>query len=137
VSYIVYHHIRLEMKIHYENSKIYCLRNKLNDDIFYVGGTTQTLNKRLYQHKYESRKKRCMDFPVYKYINALPKKIDDVYIEIIQKTPCHSQNKQLKIEGGFIKQYLNEGFPLQNKQIAGRTKKQWKKDTNKIEKGYK
>ena len=34
----------------YENGKIYCIRNWVDDDI-YVGSTTQALSKRFQKHK--------------------------------------------------------------------------------------
>jgi predicted GIY-YIG superfamily endonuclease len=36
----------------YKNGKIYCIRNKINDDV-YIGSTTQPLSQRMAKHRSE------------------------------------------------------------------------------------
>ena len=40
----------------YQNGKIYCIRNTIDDDV-YVGSTTQALSQRMEKHRSDFRKR--------------------------------------------------------------------------------
>ena len=53
----------------YLNSKLYKLQ--CDDGYFYIGNTTQSLCKRLYDHKVRSNSIQYKDMKIYKHINLL------------------------------------------------------------------
>lgn len=86
--------------------KIYKIVDNTNDNI-YIGITTQKyLCNRLSSHKYD---KDCMSFEIIKN--------DDYKIELIEETDDKSRER-----------YWIENTECVNKQIPGRTKKQWNSD---------
>lgn len=102
----------------YQNSKIYKVWSVEGPEI-YIGSTTQPLHTRLSKHKTISSK--CMS-------KVLFEKYNDVRIELIELFPC--ENKiQLNAREGFHMR-LNLEF-LVNKYIAGRTRKESIKVSNK------
>jgi len=98
----------------YKNGKIYAIRSHQIDEI-YIGSTTQTLTKRLSAHKNKDNK--CKSKQILQY--------DDAYIELIELFPCNSKEELNKKEGEHIR--TNNCV---NKQIAGRTLKEYL-ETNK------
>ena len=113
----------------YSNGKIYKIASKDTKKI-YIGSTTATLNSRMYKHKQDY----CL------YINSLGAKIysfelfdevgiDKCYIELICEYPCENSH-QLALEEGRH-QMLNL-FNIVNKNIAGRTVKQYYQDNKEI-----
>ena len=101
----------------YDNGKIYVLRSNQTDDI-YIGSTTQPLYKRIHQHKKDFRRwkneKRnyVTSFELMKY--------DDAYIELLELCPCDSKMELCRREG-----QLQREMNCVNKEIAGRTQKEW------------
>jgi hypothetical protein len=109
----------------YLNGKIYKIGSKATDKI-YIGSTTGSLDCRFYRHKQDY----CL------YINNLGSKIysaelfDEVgveqcYIELICEYPCENAHELACEEGRH--QMLNL-YKIVNKNIAGRTIKQYYQD---------
>jgi hypothetical protein len=107
----------------YSNGKIYTIRSSQTDK-YYIGSTTTSLAKRLSNHKgHYNAGIYLTSAEIFKY--------GDAYIELLEDYPCCSKNDLNKREGQLIRQYKNECV---NKNIAGRTKTEYKKqydDNNK------
>ena len=107
------------MAPNYANGKIYCLRNrKDNDRIVYVGSTVRPLSERMAEHRSEAKcQKHC----------ALHKKMDEVgiehfHIELVVDFPCERREQLLAEEGRHIRLQKNAENVLFNYQIAGRSR---------------
>jgi len=109
----------------YSNGKIYKIASNDTNKI-YIGSTTGSLNSRMYRH----RQDYCL------YLNSLGSKIysaelfdevgfDKCYIELICDYPCDNAH-ELAVEEGRH-QMLNL-FSIVNRNIAGRTGKQYYQD---------
>jgi N-acetylmuramic acid 6-phosphate (MurNAc-6-P) etherase len=97
----------------YRNSKPYTIRSVSRPDLIYVGSTTRRLSERFGEHKKSSNtcsSKQIID-------------IGDAYIELIENFPCDNKEQLLRREGELIR-----SMDCVNKNIAGRTKKQWNSD---------
>ena len=103
----------------YKNGKIYQILNNINDAV-YVGSTTQLLCKRFYSHKTNSRDWWCKS-PLYALMKEFGE--DMFYIELIELYPCKCKEELTAREG----HYIRERGTL-NKQIPGRTEKQYRED---------
>ncbi len=97
----------------YQQSKIYKLWSPQNDMI-YIGSTTQSLSKRFWCHK--SLKNKCNS-------KLLFEASDDVRIELIEEYSCDNKMQLLKKEGEHIR--ANNCI---NKHIAGRTSQEYRED---------
>ena len=98
----------------YENGKIYTIRCRYDDDLIYVGSTIQKLCMRMAGHR---RDKKCS---LYQYVNG---DWDNWYIELYEEYPCNNKSILEKREGEVIRLIGNI-----NKQITGRTRKEWYED---------
>jgi hypothetical protein len=95
----------------YQNGKIYCIRNTIDDDI-YVGSTTQLLCKRMAEHRNKLKYK-----PHYKlYMKMAEIGLDKFYIELIENSPCENKEELRKREGFVIRE-----MGTLNSCIAGRS----------------
>jgi hypothetical protein len=104
----------------YHTSKIYKISSPKCDK-FYIGSTTQTLNRRLIKHK--SDYKRYIEKGIGRYMTSFEVvKFDDAIIELIKDVNCNSRKDLEKIEGDCILEYHNR---ILNKVVAGRTLKEW------------
>jgi len=102
------------MECKYQNAKIYCIKNNLDNNV-YVGSTTKTLSQRMAKHR--NAMKKHPNTGLYSKMNELGS--DQFYIELIEEYPCDNLEQLRKREGKFIKK-----FGTLNKCIAGRTKKE-------------
>lgn len=106
----------------YQKGKIYTIRSDQCEK-YYIGSTCNDLYKRLDQHKrdyknYQDGKMNFItSFDVIKY--------DDCYIELLENYSCNSKNELNKREGEIIRLNKNN---IVNKNIAGRTKKEYNND---------
>jgi hypothetical protein len=96
----------------YENGKIYSIRSHSRPDLIYVGSTTQQLSVRFGEHK---RQKRTTSRQIID--------LGDSYIELVENYRCENREELLKKEGEIIR-----SMDCVNKQIAGRTVKEWIED---------
>ncbi len=95
--------------------KIYKLVDKTNDDVYY-GITTKSLKERLREHK-KINKKQLSSSSIIKN--------GDYYIELLEETDDKSRER-----------YYIENNPCINKEIPGRTKKEYIKDNKEWWKNY-
>jgi len=99
----------------YQNAKIYKVWSPVQNLVYY-GSTTQGLKERLSKHLYNYKQKTniasqlVLEYPDYK-------------IELVEYYPCNNRKELCKKEGEYIK--ANECV---NKQVAGRTMKEYYKD---------
>jgi hypothetical protein len=104
----------------YQKGKIYALRSYQTEHI-YIGSTIQPLSVRKGEHK-KNYKKYLNN--IYGYTTSYELvKYDDYYIELLEICPCHTKEELLRKEGEFIR-----AMTCVNKQIAGRTKKEYNDD---------
>ena len=111
-----------ESSRNYQNGKIYCIRNYIDDDI-YVGSTTQPLSKRMAWHRNKStteqgRKYMKICRKMYEY------GFDSFYVELIEEYPCDNVEQLHKREGEIIREWK----PVLNKKVEGRTRKEYYED---------
>lgn len=116
----------------YKNGKIYTIRYKNDDNLIYVGSTCLQLHKRFYTHK-----NRCFNERDKEYNKILYKKIretnniNDWYIELFENFPTENKELLLKREGEIIRE-----IGTLNKEIAGRTNKEYIEDNKENKKEY-
>lgn len=104
----------------YQNGKIYCVRNNIDDDV-YVGSTTTTLCKRMAKHRESTKSKEKKDRKVYAKMNEIG--AEQFYIELIENYPCETLEQLRQREGYYIRE-----MGTLNTQVAGRTKQGWAND---------
>ena len=112
----------------YHNGKIYVLRSHQTEDI-YIGSTTTKLSKRLYEHKSKFKLWKNGKYPYTTSFELM--KYDDIYIELLQGYSCDSKMELHKREGEFIR-----SVNCLNKNVAGRTHKEWRDDNKEKKKEY-
>lgn len=98
------------MENKYQRGQIYSIRSHQTDFI-YIGSTTQPLHKRFHEHKNSKRYYTSKEIIQY----------TDAYIELIENYPCNSKKELNRREGQHIRNTEN----CVNKQLAGRTKKEY------------
>jgi hypothetical protein len=122
--------------VNYQNGKIYRLDC---GNLIYIGSTTYQLSLRKAIHKTEYlRGKTCRSKLLYQYAldNGLSL-IEDIRIELICDCPCNNKEDLDAIEGKYIRQFKSEyGENCVNKNIPGRTKKQYYDDNKDCFKKY-
>ena len=112
----------------YSKGKIYTLRSYQTDEI-YIGSSINTLPKRLGKHKTDhknwkiGKQNYITSFELIKY--------DDCYIELLELFPCNSKAELEKKEGEYIR-----SMNCVNKNIAGRTSKEYHKEWRKQNKEH-
>jgi len=101
------------MPVNYKNGKIYKLWS-VDNDLVYVGSTTQPLSKRLGEHKgkYNTTNSQIL------FANS-----NDVKIELLEQIECDNIEQLHRLEGEYIRR-----LDCVNKRIAGRTYKEWCED---------
>lgn len=104
----------------YSKGKIYKLWSP-SKNLVYYGSTVETLASRLSKHKYSyktyniDKKKYCTSYLIIE--------CEDYKMELMEEYPCNNKSQLFKKEGEYQKN--NECV---NKQIAGRTTREWEKD---------
>ena len=101
----------------YSKGKIYTIRCLTNDALIYVGSTIQSLCERLVSHKRDGRNEKTKHTLLYSTINE---DWDNWKIELHQLYPC-SCIEELRAKEGEIIRLIS----TLNKNIAGRTRKEW------------
>jgi len=108
----------------YSQGKIYKLYSVSNKDLIYYGSTTLTLNERLSRH--------ISDYKRNSYCKSkLVIAAGDYKIELIEEYPCANKQQLDRREGEYTK-----ANKCVNKQIAGRTDKEWREDNKEYIKEY-
>ncbi len=108
----------------YNNSKIYLIKCRLDNNLIYVGSTVHSLNKRWKEHKNAAI--------YYKKKNLLHKKMNELghkyfNIELIINYPCENKEELFKLEGEYIKK-----LSTLNKKIEGRKIKEYREDNREL-----
>ena len=103
----------------YLNSKIYAVRNTLDEDI-YVGSTTMKLCQRMIKHRCAANT-RPSNQKINKKMNELG--INNFYIELIENFPCDNIEQLRKREGEVIRQ-----LGTLNMRVERRTHKEWREE---------
>ena len=106
----------------YNNGKIYKIINNI-DDIVYIGSTTQTLKRRYSSHKCSYLSYMRGIHKYYTAFSIFDKGINNCKIELIENFPCDNRAELEYREKYYIKQ-----FNCINKNIPGRTKKEYNDD---------
>ena len=107
----------------YKNGKIYTIRHKNDDSLIYVGSTIQPLFKRWYEHKSNVNNETHKSYNMLLYHKIRETNIEDFHIELYENFPCNSKEEWNKREGEIIRE-----IGTLNKQIAGRTPKEYVED---------
>ena len=115
----------------YNNGKIYTIRCTDNNNLIYVGSTTQPLYKRWYEHK-QIYNKEGKQYNKLLYIKMRELGVDKFYIELYENINCQNIEQLHKKEGEIIRQ-----IATLNKKIEGRTFKEYYKDNKEKIKQYK
>lgn len=112
----------------YSKTKIYKIYSPSNPTLCYVGHTTQKLSDRMSDHirklkKWKETKSSSLHQTSFKILNEY----EDYRIELIEYYPCNNVEEARRQEGVWIRK-----LDCVNKQIAGRTMKEYKQDTKEI-----
>jgi len=107
--------------VNYNNSTVYKLHS-YDNDLIYIGSTTQPLAKRLYEHKHKSN--TCSS-------KILFEQSDNVIITEIEHVNVSSKTELLKIERRYI-----ENMECVNKNIPLRTNREYTLDNKDKYKQY-
>jgi len=106
----------------YQNGKIYRIWTLLSDEI-YIGSTADTLSNRFLKHKnrykiwLRDKKKYTSSIELFEKFG-----VENCKIDLEHNFPCNSK-AELNSEEGRVQRMHKE--KLVNKQIAGRTRKEW------------
>ncbi len=108
----------------FEEAKIYTIRNIESPFDIYVGSTIQKyLCQRFSKHLQDCRKgKNCL-----LYQRMRDTRLTNWYIELYETYPCNNRGELLKREGEIIRE-----IGSLNKNIAGRSVKQWYNDNKQM-----
>ena len=111
------------MATKYKNGKIYRIVGE--DGLTYIGSTINKLYERLSSHKYHYKK--YLDGESKNYLTSFEiLKSGEYRIELVEEFACDSRDELTAREGHYIRE-----LDCVNKQIAGRTKKESKKEYEK------
>ena len=108
------------MENKYQNSKIYSIKNTLNDEI-YIGSTTVSLSQRMTKHRASLKCEKRGKCLLYQRMKELG--VDNFYITLVEKYPCNDIEELRAKEGEWI---LKIG--TLNQVVAGRKPEQYRKD---------
>tara|TARA_B110000046_G_C12871411_1_gene346166 strand:+ start:90 stop:803 length:714 start_codon:yes stop_codon:yes gene_type:complete len=117
------------MDVRYQKGKIYTIRCRDDNSKIYVGSTISPLSQRLAKHRSSSKNDKQKKIILYQNING---DWDNWYIELYENHPCNSREELEKREGEIIRE-----IGSLNKNIVGRTKKEWNEDNKEILSDYK
>ena len=108
------------MERNYENGKVYCTRNNIDDDI-YIGSTTQPLSKRMVKHRNNLNNVRFEKIQLYAKMRELG--VENFYIELLEECACETIEQLRKREGELIRE-----FGTLNTRMECRTVKEYQQD---------
>ena len=111
----------------YKLGKIYMIYPKVEDadegDVYY-GATTVTLARRMSEHRSKNNCSSKLLFDKYG--------VENCFIELVEEYPCETREHLNKKEGEYIR-----ANKCVNKEVAGRTRKEWLYDNSDKVKEYK
>ena len=103
----------------YKNSRIYCIRNHINDDIYV--GSTQSLSNRMAEHRSRVKNNVKTHYLLYQKMKELS--VENFYIELVEEVPCDNLEQLRKKEGEYIR-----SMGTLNRTISGRTDEEYQLD---------
>ena len=107
------------MPIDYSKSKIYCIRNWIdNDNIVYVGSTTRPISERMAGHRKTIKEKP--DIKIYALMASVG--VEHFHVELLCNFPCTNREELLAEEGRHIRLH-NTVENGANTNVAGRSQK--------------
>jgi len=104
----------------YLRGQIYTIRNIKDDTMIYVGSTINNLSKRFHKHKKDCEGGKSQ-ISLHKLI--INNDWSDWYIELYEMYSCNNKKELCRREGQVIRE-----IGTINKNIAGRTQKEWVED---------
>ena len=108
------------MVVNYQNGKVYAIRSPYTDKV-YVGSTTQTLCKRMADHKVKYRRHMNGKYHYTSSYEIIA--LGDSYIELLELCPCGCKAELHKVEGKYIRE-----LDCVNQRIAGSNRTKWTKE---------
>ena len=110
------------MPINYDNAKIYCIRNKKdNDKIVYIGSTVRPISERMADHRKSI--KLHPDRKLFALMSTVG--VENFHAELVCNFPCTNREELLAEEGRHIRLNGCIGEGGGNTVIAGRTTKMY------------
>jgi hypothetical protein len=112
----------------YSKGKIYTIRYRGDNNLVYVGSTTQNLSARMGAHRRKCRNANDIEYNKYLYQKMREvNNIDNWYIELYQASPCENKEQLCREEGKVIRE-----IGILNQQIAGRTRTEYEESPVRI-----
>ena len=108
----------------YKNGKIYTIRCRTDNNLFYVGSSIQPLHKRWHEHKSKTKSENIKYSKILLYSKMREIGTDNFYIELYESCSCETKEQLNQREG----QIIREIQPTLNKYIAGRTFQEYKEE---------
>ena len=112
----------------FQNSKIYKIVNDI-EELIYIGSTTQKLCLRMGGHRTRAKNNQS-NTKLYEHMRNLG--IECFKIELIELYPCETVEQLIAREGEYIRNLK----PDLNKQIAGRSQKEYYQDKKELIRSY-
>jgi hypothetical protein len=84
----------------------------IDDDYFYIGSTTRSLELRIQQHICDSKIESKKYSKLYKYINEVRGGWDDILYIILEEVNCNTKYELEQKEYNYIKPHINDEFCL-------------------------
>ena len=106
----------------YSKAKIYKIVNTIDNEI-YIGSTVERFSERMAKHRYSMKTKP--QYLLYQHMNSVG--VEHFGIELIEYYPCATIEELQAKEGEWIRK-----IGTLNRQIAGRSLKQWLEDNKDI-----
>jgi hypothetical protein len=100
---------------------IYIIRSHQTTDVYY-GSTKQRLSQRMTEHRSQYKRYINGEVSYFRSVNHILK-YNDAYIELIEEIEYKNKQELIAREGFFIR-----NNSCINKEIAGRTQKEWCND---------
>ncbi len=113
----------------YNNGKIYTIRCKIDNDLIYVGSTTQPLHKRWFGHKSKFNQGKYNHRILYNKMNELG--VNNFYIELYENCKSNSKEELTRREGEIIREIGNLNHNIEGQTIQEYSKK-WREDNKDI-----
>lgn len=114
--------------VNYQEGKIYKIISNTDDEICYVGSTPKKyLSQRMDSHRCDyklwknGKRKKVMSYELFEKYG-----IENCRIELLEIYSCNSKDELSKKEGEYIR-----SLKCVNKNIAGRSKEDWRLDNKK------
>jgi len=110
--------------VNYSNGKVYKIESHLGDKVYYGSTTKKYLSQRMDKHRGDYKQwleGKCNLVMSYKMFEEYG--IENCKIVLIENCPCESKDELTSRESYYIR-----NFDCVNKNIPGRTNKEWRED---------